>query len=97
MKLDGRGRHGRHPTDDNLSSSFDHRFVDGCDAAALIQALKERLGILRRSSAIDVSSASENTNALTTTFFRHGASSGAVGSTHAEWDRRETEPSVIES
>jgi 2-oxoisovalerate dehydrogenase E2 component (dihydrolipoyl transacylase) len=27
----------------NLSSSFDHRFVDGHDAAALIQALKERL------------------------------------------------------
>jgi 2-oxoisovalerate dehydrogenase E2 component (dihydrolipoyl transacylase) len=27
----------------NLSSSFDHRFVDGHDAAALIQSLKERL------------------------------------------------------
>ena len=27
----------------NLSSSFDHRFVDGYDAAALIQALKEQL------------------------------------------------------
>jgi 2-oxoisovalerate dehydrogenase E2 component (dihydrolipoyl transacylase) len=27
----------------NLSSSFDHRFVDGHDAAAMIQALKERL------------------------------------------------------
>jgi 2-oxoisovalerate dehydrogenase E2 component (dihydrolipoyl transacylase) len=27
----------------NLSSSFDHRFVDGHDAAALIQALKERI------------------------------------------------------
>jgi 2-oxoisovalerate dehydrogenase E2 component (dihydrolipoyl transacylase) len=27
----------------NLSSSFDHRFVDGYDAAALIQALKELL------------------------------------------------------
>jgi 2-oxoisovalerate dehydrogenase E2 component (dihydrolipoyl transacylase) len=27
----------------NLSSSFDHRFVDGYDAAALIQALKARL------------------------------------------------------
>lgn len=27
----------------NLSSSFDHRFIDGYDAAALIQALKERL------------------------------------------------------
>ncbi len=27
----------------NLSSSFDHRFVDGFDAAALIQALKEHL------------------------------------------------------
>jgi 2-oxoisovalerate dehydrogenase E2 component (dihydrolipoyl transacylase) len=27
----------------NLSSSFDHRFVDGHDAAALIQAVKERL------------------------------------------------------
>jgi 2-oxoisovalerate dehydrogenase E2 component (dihydrolipoyl transacylase) len=27
----------------NLSSSFDHRFVDGYDAAALIQALKEML------------------------------------------------------
>jgi 2-oxoisovalerate dehydrogenase E2 component (dihydrolipoyl transacylase) len=27
----------------NISSSFDHRFVDGYDAAAMIQALKERL------------------------------------------------------
>jgi len=27
----------------NMSSSFDHRFVDGYDAAAMIQALKERL------------------------------------------------------
>jgi 2-oxoisovalerate dehydrogenase E2 component (dihydrolipoyl transacylase) len=27
----------------NLSSSFDHRFVDGYDAAAMIQALRERL------------------------------------------------------
>jgi 2-oxoisovalerate dehydrogenase E2 component (dihydrolipoyl transacylase) len=27
----------------NLSSSFDHRFVDGYDAAALVQALKSRL------------------------------------------------------
>jgi 2-oxoisovalerate dehydrogenase E2 component (dihydrolipoyl transacylase) len=27
----------------NLSSSFDHRFVDGFDAAAMIQALKEKL------------------------------------------------------
>jgi 2-oxoisovalerate dehydrogenase E2 component (dihydrolipoyl transacylase) len=27
----------------NLSSSFDHRFVDGYDAAAMIYALKERL------------------------------------------------------
>ena len=27
----------------NLSSSFDHRFVDGYDAAAMIQGLKERL------------------------------------------------------
>ena len=27
----------------NLSSSFDHRFVDGHDGAAMIQALKERL------------------------------------------------------
>jgi len=27
----------------NLSSSFDHRFVDGFDAAAMIQALKSRL------------------------------------------------------
>ena len=27
----------------NLSSSFDHRFVDGYDAAAMIQSLKERL------------------------------------------------------
>ncbi|HEY0340486.1 MAG TPA: dihydrolipoamide acetyltransferase family protein [Steroidobacteraceae bacterium] len=27
----------------NLSSSFDHRFVDGYDAAALIQALRERV------------------------------------------------------
>ncbi len=27
----------------NLSSSFDHRFVDGYDAAAMIQSLKEML------------------------------------------------------
>ena len=27
----------------NLSSSFDHRFVDGYDAAAMIQALKDHL------------------------------------------------------
>ncbi len=27
----------------NLSSSFDHRFVDGYDAAAMIQSLKSRL------------------------------------------------------
>jgi 2-oxoisovalerate dehydrogenase E2 component (dihydrolipoyl transacylase) len=27
----------------NLSSSFDHRFIDGFDAAAMIQALKARL------------------------------------------------------
>jgi 2-oxoisovalerate dehydrogenase E2 component (dihydrolipoyl transacylase) len=27
----------------NLSSSFDHRFVDGYDGAAMIQALKELL------------------------------------------------------
>jgi len=27
----------------NLSSSFDHRFVDGHDAASLVQALKERI------------------------------------------------------
>jgi len=27
----------------NLSSSFDHRFVDGHDAAAMVQALKERI------------------------------------------------------
>ena len=27
----------------NLSSSFDHRFVDGYDAAMMIQALKERI------------------------------------------------------
>ena len=27
----------------NLSSSFDHRFVDGFDAAAMIQSLKEML------------------------------------------------------
>jgi 2-oxoisovalerate dehydrogenase E2 component (dihydrolipoyl transacylase) len=27
----------------NLSSSFDHRFVDGYDAAAMIQTLKEYL------------------------------------------------------
>jgi 2-oxoisovalerate dehydrogenase E2 component (dihydrolipoyl transacylase) len=27
----------------NLSSSFDHRFVDGFDAASMIQALKDRL------------------------------------------------------
>jgi 2-oxoisovalerate dehydrogenase E2 component (dihydrolipoyl transacylase) len=27
----------------NLSSSFDHRFIDGYDAAEMIQALKERL------------------------------------------------------
>ncbi|EQD45903.1 branched-chain alpha-keto acid dehydrogenase subunit E2, partial [mine drainage metagenome] len=34
----------------NLSSSFDHRFVDGYDAAAMIQALKERLETPRRCS-----------------------------------------------
>ncbi|MEO0577706.1 MAG: 2-oxo acid dehydrogenase subunit E2, partial [Pseudomonadota bacterium] len=27
----------------NLSSSFDHRFVDGFDAAAMIQSLKMKL------------------------------------------------------
>ena len=27
----------------NLSSSFDHRFIDGYDAAAIVQALKEML------------------------------------------------------
>jgi 2-oxoisovalerate dehydrogenase E2 component (dihydrolipoyl transacylase) len=27
----------------NLSSSFDHRFVDGYDAAAMIQQVKELL------------------------------------------------------
>jgi len=27
----------------NLSSSFDHRFVDGYDAAAMVQALKDLL------------------------------------------------------
>jgi len=27
----------------NLSSSFDHRFVDGADAAGLIQSLKDLL------------------------------------------------------
>jgi len=27
----------------NVSSSFDHRFVDGFDAAAMIQALKTQL------------------------------------------------------
>jgi 2-oxoisovalerate dehydrogenase E2 component (dihydrolipoyl transacylase) len=27
----------------NLSSSFDHRFVDGYDAAAMIQRIKEML------------------------------------------------------
>jgi 2-oxoisovalerate dehydrogenase E2 component (dihydrolipoyl transacylase) len=27
----------------NLSSSFDHRFVDGYDGAAMIQALKDRM------------------------------------------------------
>ena len=27
----------------NLSSSFDHRFVDGYDGAAMIQALRELL------------------------------------------------------
>jgi 2-oxoisovalerate dehydrogenase E2 component (dihydrolipoyl transacylase) len=27
----------------NLSSSFDHRFVDGYDAAAMIQSLKDLL------------------------------------------------------
>lgn len=32
----------------NLSSSFDHRFVDGYDAAAMIQSLKERLEDPRR-------------------------------------------------
>ena len=37
-----RRRH-RHPPIMNLSSSFDHRFVDGYDAAAMIQALKDLL------------------------------------------------------
>jgi 2-oxoisovalerate dehydrogenase E2 component (dihydrolipoyl transacylase) len=27
----------------NLSSSFDHRFVDGYDAAAMIQSIREML------------------------------------------------------
>jgi 2-oxoisovalerate dehydrogenase E2 component (dihydrolipoyl transacylase) len=27
----------------NLSTSFDHRFVDGYDAAAMVQAIKEML------------------------------------------------------
>ena len=27
----------------NLSSSFDHRFVDGYDAAAMVQGIKELL------------------------------------------------------
>jgi 2-oxoisovalerate dehydrogenase E2 component (dihydrolipoyl transacylase) len=27
----------------NLSSSFDHRFIDGYDAAEIVQALKEML------------------------------------------------------
>ena len=27
----------------NLSTSFDHRFVDGYDAAAMVQGLKEML------------------------------------------------------
>ena len=40
----------------------------------------------------------KNTKDRTTTFLRHGASSGAVGSTQAVWnDQRETEPSVTES
>ena len=34
----------------NLSSSFDHRFVDGYDAAATIQALKDSWSIRRRFS-----------------------------------------------
>jgi 2-oxoisovalerate dehydrogenase E2 component (dihydrolipoyl transacylase) len=38
-----RWRHGTVRRIMNLSSSFDHRFVDGYDAAAMIQALKERL------------------------------------------------------
>ena len=40
----------------------------------------------------------KNTYDRTTTFFRQGASAGAVGSTQAVWnDQRETEPSVMES
>ena len=40
----------------------------------------------------------KNTNERTTTFFLHGASAGAVGSIHAEWnDQRDTDPSVAES
>lgn len=45
-----------------------------------------------------VSPAQKNTNDRTTTFFRHGASSGAVQSMAALWnDQRDTEPSVTES
>ena len=40
----------------------------------------------------------KNTYDRTTTFFRQGASSGAVGSMEEVWkDQRETEPSVTES
>ena len=35
----------------NLSSSFDHRFIDGYDAAAMIQALKKSLENLNSLSA----------------------------------------------
>lgn len=45
-----------------------------------------------------VSPAQKNTNDRTTTFLRHGASSGAVQSMAALWnDQRDTEPSVTES
>jgi hypothetical protein len=38
------------------------------------------------------------TNDRTTTFFRHLALAGAVGSIHAIWkDQRDTDPSVAES
>ena len=47
---------------------------------------------------LPTASAQKNTNVLTTTFLRHGASSGAVGSTQAVWkDQRDMEPSVTES
>ena len=64
----------------------------------------ERGPLNRRHRCVDLrvpqfpSADQKKTYDRTTTFFRHGAPAGAVGSTHAEWkDQRETEPSVTES